>query len=212
MNPHESPNQAWNAIWRMLDLSWSYRLFRKLVDGRFPAVYVQEHLKVKQGERVLDIGCGPGDILQYLPPVDYFGFDMNADYINAAKLKYRERGTFLRHRVSKELIGKFDGFDLVIAKGLVHHLSDDESMELFSIAWEALKPGGRLVTADGVFTPRQSSAARYFVSRDRGRFMRTEAEYLRLIKRAFSQVESTLCDGLLRIPYTLIMMNARKQA
>jgi len=31
--------------------------------------------------RVLDIGCGPGNILKLMPDTEYVGFDLNPHYI-----------------------------------------------------------------------------------------------------------------------------------
>jgi SAM-dependent methyltransferase len=45
--------------------------------------------------RVLDIGCGPGYMVEYLRGATYFGFDINSRYIAYAK-KYGGRGSFYR--------------------------------------------------------------------------------------------------------------------
>ena len=70
-----------------------------------------------------------------------------------------------------------DYFDIVLALGVLHHLDDNEALTLFQIAHDAMKPGGRLVTIDGVWTDDQSHIVKYLLSRDRGRFVRSEAGY-----------------------------------
>ena len=57
-----------------------------------------------------------------------------------------------------------DYFDIVLALGVLHHLDDDEALTLFQIARDAMKPGGRLVTIDGVWTDDQSHIAKYLLS------------------------------------------------
>jgi hypothetical protein len=50
--------------------------------------------KVKLDLRSI-IGCGPADILDFLPAIDYIGFDANPKYIQEARKRYKDRGTFL---------------------------------------------------------------------------------------------------------------------
>lgn len=79
-------------------------------------------LGIRSGDRLLDIGCGPADILAYLPEtVDYTGFDISERYIAAAQRRYGERGKFSVRPVSR--IAEENGtYDIVIAIGVLHHL------------------------------------------------------------------------------------------
>jgi len=74
-----------------------YKFFSSLV-GQGPArkVYVNDYFKVSAGDRILDIGCGPADILHYLPAgVEYTGFDMSQRYIDDAGKEFGSRGTVI---------------------------------------------------------------------------------------------------------------------
>ena len=93
-----------------------------------------------------------------------------------------------------------------MALGVLHHLDDDEALTLFQIARDALKPGGKLVTIDGVYTDDQPHVVKYLLSRDRGRFVRSEAGYRELASKVFSNIESSVRHDLLRIPYSLIIL------
>ncbi|PYX98121.1 MAG: hypothetical protein DMG71_01295 [Acidobacteria bacterium] len=101
-------------------------------------------------------------------------------------------------------------FDTVLALGIVHHLDDRESVQLFRIAHEALRPGGKLVTLDGVWAGEQSRTERYLLAKDRGRFVRSESEYVKLASEVFSQIKSNIRPRLLRIPYTHIILECVK--
>jgi SAM-dependent methyltransferase len=201
----------WRAIWSGLSVSWAYRLFGRLVGAHaLRTAYVHECVRPREGDRVLDIGCGPGDILNFLPPVSYVGFDINPDYIQAARARFGQRAQFFQQAIDRELVGRFSDFDIVMANGLLHHLDDAGAGELLTIAFTALKPGGRLITLDGVISPDQSRAAYYLVSHDRGRFMRTEAGYTQLAGRVFPHVKAQIWHSRLRIPYTHIVMECQR--
>src|SRR6476469_6442022 len=79
-------------------------------------------LAPRSGERILDIGCGPGYILEYLPPVDYYGFDTELRYVNYARRKYPTKGTFYCEEFTQAHVESLEPFDAVLFMGLLHHL------------------------------------------------------------------------------------------
>ena len=194
------------AIRSVLSAPRVYRLFWRAIGG--PAYirrYVEEYVRPQPGCRILDIGCGPGTVVPYFPDAEYVGFDSSPQYIEAARRQF-PRFTFVCARVSEYQPPQRSYFDVALALGIVHHLDDAEARQLFQMAHDALRPGGKLVTLDGVFAPHQSAAARYLVSRDRGKFVRSEEGYVQIASRVFPSVKATVRHDLLRIPYTHIIM------
>jgi 2-polyprenyl-3-methyl-5-hydroxy-6-metoxy-1,4-benzoquinol methylase len=184
----------------------AYQLWWKLVGGpAWARVLVSEYIQPMAGARILEIGCGPGTILRYLPRSEYLGFDLSSKYIEQAKKKF-PHAQFVCERVSEFSLAKHHSFDLVLALGIVHHLEDNEATQLFKIAYDALKPGGKLVTADGVWTRNQSSAARWLLARDRGEHVRDENEYVGIASQVFGTVKPSVRHDLLRVPYTHMIM------
>ena len=185
-----------------------YRLLQTLVgyNGKPVKIYVSEYVRAKEGFKILDIGCGPCDILEYLPDVDYIGFDINQQYIDSAKRRFGDRGTFICDRVGRESIKEQAVFDLVMANGVLHHLDDRTAKELFVLASKALKPGGRLITIDNCYVKEQSKIARYVISRDRGEFVRNRKGYLDLASSTFKNIKADVRHDLLSIPYTHIIL------
>ena len=194
------------AIRSVLAAPQAYQLWWNAVGGPgWARVLVKEYLRVPAGARILEIGCGPGTIVGYLPPSDYLGFDLSSSYIDLAKKRF-PKAKFVCERVSRFSLTEHGNFDAVLALGIVHHLEDDEAEQLFRIAHDALCPGGKLVTIDGVWLDKQSPATRWLLARDRGEHIRSKQEYLSIASRVFENVKSSIRNDLLRIPYSHLIL------
>lgn len=203
-----------SGVRHLLAMPVLYNLFQDLVGANAWRRKVVDRALVpvlggaSRGARVLDIGCGTGDVLSYLPShVDYVGFDRNAAYIASAQDRYQDRqARFVCDELTVDYDSQESGFDVVLALGLLHHLDDATAESLFRTAKRRLKVGGFLLTLDPLYMPKQSRVARYIISKDRGTNVRTEVEYCRLGCRVFDQVECQIDHSPLRIPYTGIVM------
>ena len=193
----------------LLSFPAGYRLFGSMVGGAAAwRTYLTEYAKPAPGDKILDIGCGPADVLNFLPAVNYTGLDISPEYIGSARKRFGSRGRFCCGDVGLATIeGEQGTFDLVLAIGVIHHLDDAQATRLFDLARRALRPTGRLVTYDGCYVPQQSRIARWLLAKDRGKFVRTREEYLRLARARFSKVEPHLRHDLLRVPYTHLILN-----
>jgi len=188
-----------------------YLMFQRLVGaGNLRQRVVANYVRPKAGDRILDIGCGTADILEYLPSVDYVGFDANSQYVQYAQEKFAGRGHFFCQDVSQEFESEPNSFDIVLAIGLLHHLSAADSHRLLTLAHNVLKHGGRLVTLDNCYTPDQSPIAKYLISRDRGEYLRTQEGFLQLARPVFKDIQAHIHHDGLRIPYTHLIMEMRK--
>jgi cyclopropane fatty-acyl-phospholipid synthase-like methyltransferase len=198
------------SIRSVLAIPVAYQLWWNLVGGPgWARTLVNEYIQPNAGIRILEIGCGPGTLVDYLPTSEYLGFDLSPKYINQAKKRF-PAAQFVCERVSQFSLDKEKSFDAVIALGILHHLDDGEAMQLFQIAYAALKPGGKLVTADGVWTDDQSPAARWLLAKDRGEYVRSEPQYLEIASRVFSSVKGSVRHDLLRIPYTQLILECAR--
>ncbi|OGQ13224.1 MAG: hypothetical protein A2138_11475 [Deltaproteobacteria bacterium RBG_16_71_12] len=170
--------------------------------------WVDAMLRPRTGQRVLDIGCGPADLLRFLPGVDYVGFDSSAEYVASARAKFGARGRFEHARVDAATLDGLGRFDLVIARGVLHHLEDAEAEALFALARQALVPQGRVVTLDACWAAGQHPLARLLIARDRGQNVRDAAGYRALAARVFDEVKVEVRHDLMRVPYTHCSMEA----
>ena len=184
-----------------------YRFFNKIIGFEAAMSLMREkYIHPQDGDRILDIGCGTCDILQYLPDVEYIGFDINQKYIDAAIKRHGNRGTIICKKVSRDAITESSSFDLVIAIGVLHHLNDEEATQLFELAKSVLKSTGRIITYDGCYVKEQSNIARFILSKDRGQYVRKREEYLYLASKIFTNIKATIHHDLIRIPYTHIIL------
>jgi len=208
-----APDQVESGLRAILSHPLVYQAYQRLVGiDRAFTTYVRDIIKPAAHSRILDIGCGEGYILHFLPPdATYVGYDLSPAYIGFARKKFGSRGTFINERVSDMTLEGQQPFDIVLATGLLHHLNDDEGRELFRIGAACLRPGVLMYTYDNTFFKGQSLLARYISSRDRGRHVRYPEQYRALGLSAFKQVEAIVKHNMIRIPQTTCILRCRQE-
>src|ERR1043166_3787686 len=88
--------QTDSGLLRWLKVPWLYNVFQAVVGGNaLGRRFIQSHIRATPGDKVIDIGCGPARVLKSLPAVEYFGLDIDADYIEFARRRYGDKGTFV---------------------------------------------------------------------------------------------------------------------
>jgi SAM-dependent methyltransferase len=185
-----------------------FRAYQRAVGARaLKHSIIAVHLRPCPGDRLLDIGCGPADIVEDLPAgVEYVGIDVSERYVEHARARFGERGSFLVADVLDVDAGELGRFDLVHAHGLLHHLDDAVASGVCALAAEVLLPSGKFVTADPCFHPDQSRLARFTVSNDRGQAVRTPDRYRALAEQSFARIEVLVDQSPLRIPHTTAVL------
>ena len=192
----------------VLAIPWVYSLVQWLFGTTAGQRKLLRHMNVRDGQTVLDVGCGTAIILEYLPDVLYHGFDMNGDYLDVARRKYADRRAEFRQEyvsestLPEQLAGKCD---LVLAIGLLHHLPDEQVQIVLEMAYAALAEGGRLVTVDPVFIDGQNPVARFLVGADRGRHVRHERDMEGLFKAHFRGRFELHRENLTNVPHNSLV-------
>lgn len=180
--------QTTKGIRAVLSNASIYSLFQRVMGAHGVRLrFVEDFVRPRDGMAVLDIGCGPADILAYLPAVDYHGFDISPVYIERARGRFGDRGTFHLGELSQAALPGLPKFDVVLALGVLHHLDDNVAVEVLRLAASALAPGGRVLTIDPCLEPGQNPIARFLVKRDRGQNVRTRPEYTAVASAVFPE-------------------------
>ena len=187
-----------------------YDFFQDLMGAKSVRLeLVRDHIQPLSACRVLDIGCGTARILDFLPNVEYFGFDSSQRYIDDAVNRYGTRGHFKCALVEQAVIDHMEPFDVVMATGLLHHLDDEKVQGLMKLVHSALREGGQLITIDPCFAADQNAVSHFLVSRDRGQNVRDLAGYSSLAKSVFSNT-AAIVRHRKWIPYTHCIMQCTK--
>jgi SAM-dependent methyltransferase len=184
-----------------------FRAYQRIVGARsFKRSVIVMYLRPRPGDRVLDLGCGPGDVVDDFPDVEYVGLDVSEPYIQNARRRFGARASFIVADVLDVDPGELGAFDLVHAHGLLHHVDDAVASRVCALAADVLVPSGRFVTADPCFTPGQSRLARLTVAKDRGDAVRTPEQYRALAQQSFERVGTVVDHSPLHMPHTAAVL------
>lgn len=188
---------------RILAEPLGYRLFSSIVGSDSATRRVLDlYLPELDSKSVLDVGCGPRGVVAYLPKsARYVGVDSSRKYCEAARRFNQSRGDFICAQAEclPDSIGKFD---VIIASGLLHHLSDENARAFLGQMSQFLQKDGVLLTLDGVWVANQSMLARLLLQCDRGDHVRTLKQYVALAEQPIKCIGSWVLNDLLRIPYS----------
>lgn len=106
-------------------------------------------LEPKPGERVLDVGCGSGDLAARIAETGatVIGIDASAEMIAAARNKYGDR-TGIEFQVARaESFSIADQVDAAFSNAALHWVKDARGAA--ASMWSAVRPGGRFIAELG---------------------------------------------------------------
>jgi ubiquinone/menaquinone biosynthesis C-methylase UbiE len=156
--PRSVTNLGSESHWaRLYDLGTTFLSFGRASVLRRRTV---ELAGIAPGERILDVGCGPGRLAILAgtlagPAGEAFGIDPAPEMIALARRNAARAGVGVRFDVGmiEALPYPADRFDVVLSSLMLHHLPDELKRRGFAEVRRVLKPAGRFVAVDFGATP-----------------------------------------------------------
>ncbi len=137
-------------------------------------------LRLREGERLLDIGCGWGGLIIHAAErfgAEAVGITLSQPQAELANRRISEAGLEERCRaivLDYRELPTLPPFDKIVSVGMVEHVGRAKLLEYFECAWRALKPGG-LFLNHGITSMARDSGASNLLDRhvfQRGAFIR----------------------------------------
>jgi cyclopropane-fatty-acyl-phospholipid synthase len=150
---HYNVGNEFYALWQDPLMNYSCAYFQSMDEDLDAAQlhkleYICRKLRLKAGQKLLDIGCGWGGLVMYAArnfSVDATGITLSQPQADLANQKIQAEGLSERCRVLvrdyREMERK-PTYDALVSVGMFEHVGQDLLPEYFSRAWDMLKPCG----------------------------------------------------------------------
>ena len=103
---------------------------------------------------VLDIGAGTGLFTQFIyelhPELQFTLVDISTDMLAVAKQRFAGADNVSYQELDFSQEPFKEKYDLIISALAIHHLEDEQKMQLYQNIYDALNPGGIFINADQV--------------------------------------------------------------
>ena len=109
--------------------------------------------------RVLDLGCGDGEVagrvLAAAGEAEVMAVDFSAEMLRRARERFADdaRVTVVEHDLDQPLPESWGSFDAVVSAFAIHHVADERKRVLFGEVFGALRAGGVFLNLEHVASP-----------------------------------------------------------
>ncbi len=179
---------------------------RKNAQKAFADEYFRDNIA---DANILDLGCGTADIVLGIEGYQlYVGVDCSQKYIKYDQSKYSHiaHTEFYCMDLNEFVENCSRKFDLVIMMGVLHHINDEAVENAMENIKKVMSSQGQFVSLDPCYTDRMNPIAKLICKLDRGKYVRSEVEYYRLMKKHWKNVWYEIRKDTLRfLPYSQIV-------
>jgi SAM-dependent methyltransferase len=166
----------------LLEKPVAYRLWQApFAAQKFAPVLA--HNNMGRINRVLDVGCGPGTNSSQFTHTKYLGIDINGDYIESARKRYRRDFVCADARTYRA--GPENGFDFILVNSFLHHIPTADVVALLAHLRTLLTFNGCVHILEPILPPGWP-VARLVAHADRGKFVRPLEEWKAIFSGIFS--------------------------
>ena len=147
---------GWGHFWK--DPKHSFDKVMK-ISTTFYASEMNRHFQLKTTDKVLDYGCGPGFLVDYLMDlhISVTGTDINKYYVEQNKINHPD-SLFIHltsdHNLNKKLLNRqliLNEFDFVVLLSVTQYFEDETELDtVVNMLHPFLKKEGKLILADVV--------------------------------------------------------------
>lgn len=154
---------------------------------------VREEIKLSKGTRILDLGCGTGNLAGiYSDNYEVYGIDQSLEMLLQCKKKFPKMQLKLGNFLDKTYV---DGvkFDYIVSTFAFHHLIEREKEEAIDKMLKSLNPNGKIIIGDLMFlneSKRQEKRKQYLDSGREDLWEVVEDEFYGDVEKIKGYVES----------------------
>ena len=132
-------NEVFLQTKKIEDTHWWFINHQKLV---------KQHVSLKNGDLLLDVGCGTGKILTLFPLQKVVGVDINPVALSICKEKHIPQ---LIQADAISLPFKTSTFSYVLILQVLNHQRAKDEKKILREIWRVLKPGGKVLITEPAF-------------------------------------------------------------
>lgn len=132
--------------------------------------------------RVLDVGCGPGTNTHLFEHTDYLGVDVNPQYVEDARRKYKRRFEVADVTTYEDANG--GNFDFILVNSFLHHIDTPYTNKILERLQSWLSDDGYVHILELV-DPEDHSMAQLLANLDRGKYPRPLKEWRAIVEKNF---------------------------
>jgi SAM-dependent methyltransferase len=146
-------------LWSEAEHAQSYLENRKHIPRRVEGYSALLELVPEHVTRVLDLGCGDGEVvgrvIEAHPEVEAVAADFSAEMLGRVRERFAgsARVSVVEHDLDIPLPDDWGTFDAVVSGFAIHHVVDERKRALYAEVHDRLRPGGAFLNLEHVASP-----------------------------------------------------------